>query len=231
MVGEWAAGLAHEIKYSLAGIKGTVEVIGGEQNISEEDKTIVVQAIDEIKRIEFLLKSLLNFAKPPKPNPTVINVNEILDKTVSIALKKPSVSSNGPRAIKASKYFDRNVPVMLADPMLLQQSFLNLLFNAVEAMPDGGILGVKTHYDREQNIIQIMISDTGKGINKEMMESIFQPFFTTKRKGTGLGLAITRRLIEQSGGDISVESEPDKGAVFNILLHVREIQKDERNKI
>ena len=69
MVGEWAAGLAHEIKNSLAGIKGTVEVIGGEQNIAEEDKTIVSQAIDEIKRIDILLKSLLNFARPPKPNP------------------------------------------------------------------------------------------------------------------------------------------------------------------
>jgi PAS domain S-box-containing protein len=231
MVGEWAAGLAHEIKNSLAGIKGTVQVIGGEQNISEEDKTIVVQAIDEIKRIEFLLKSLLNFAKPPKPNPTEINVNEILDKTVAVALKRPSVSSNGPKAIKTSKYFDQNVPLTLADPMLLQQAFLNLLFNAIEAMPDGGILGLKTHFDLKQNTIQIMISDTGKGINKEMMESIFQPFFTTKRKGTGLGLAITRRLIEQSGGDISVESEPDKGSVFNVVLHVREIEKDERNEI
>ena len=64
-----------------------------------------------------------------------------------------------------------------------------------------------------------------------MMENIFQPFFTTKRRGTGLGLSITRRLIEQSGGDISVESEPDKGAVFNILLHVQEIERDERNEI
>jgi PAS domain S-box-containing protein len=231
MVGEWAAGLAHEIKNSLAGIKGTVEVIGGEQNITEEDKTIVVQAIDEIKRIEFLLKSLLNFAKPPKPNPTLIDINEILNKSVAFALKGPSVSPNGPRAIKTSKYFDRNVPVTLADPMLLQQAFLNLLFNAIEAMPDGGILGLKTHYDPEQNTIQIMISDTGKGINQEMMASIFQPFFTTKRRGTGLGLAITRRLIEQNGGDISVESEPDKGAVFHILLHVQEIEKDERKEI
>ena len=154
-------------------------------------------------------------------------MNEILDKTIAFALKGPATSSNGPNAIKASKHFDRDLPETLADPMLLQQAFLNLLLNAIEAMPDGGVLGLKTNYDIKQNIIQIMISDTGKGMDKAMMERIFKPFFTTKKRGTGLGLAITRRLIEQNGGEISVESEPDKGAVFSIFLHAREIEKDE----
>jgi PAS domain S-box-containing protein len=220
MVGELATGLAHEIKNPLAGIKASVEILAKELNISEEDRSIVKQAIDEIRRIELLLKSLLNFAKPAKPKLTVVDINDILDKTISFALKHPSFSSNTSTPISASKDFDKNLPEVLADPVQMQQVFLNLLINAVEAMPEGGILGMKTCYDAKPNSVQIMISDTGTGINKDMISNIFQPFFTTKRKGTGLGLAITRRLVEQNGGQIRVESNPGNGTMFIISFHL-----------
>ena len=102
--------------------------------------------------------------------------------------------------------------------MQLQQVFLNLMFNAIEAMPDGGALAVKTSYDAVLNSINIAIADTGQGIEQTMLDQIFEPFFTTKRKGSGLGLAVTRRLVEQHGGDVYVESTPAKGTVFNISL-------------
>jgi hypothetical protein len=92
------------------------------------------------------------------------------------------------------------------------------MLNAVEAMPDGGALAVKTSYDEEMQAVNIAIADTGKGIENSMLDQIFQPFFTTKRKGSGLGLAVTRRLIEEHGGDVYVESTPEKGTVFNISL-------------
>jgi len=227
MVGEWAASLAHEIKNPLAGIKGSVEVLLQEPNISEEDRSIVAKAVEEIKRIELLIKSLLNFAKPPQLQLMLTDVNELLDKTIAFSLKHPSLSSNAQHPIKVMRNFDSKLPETMADPMQLQQVFLNLMLNAVEAMPDGGTLEVKTAYDDALNSITVAIADTGKGIDPATLNQIFQPFFTTKRKGSGLGLAITRRLIEEHGGNIDVESTPDRGSVFKASFQVLQKIKDE----
>jgi PAS domain S-box-containing protein len=220
MVGEWAAGLAHEIKNPLAGIKGSVEFLLQEPALSDEDRSLIAKAVDEIKRIELLLKSLLNFAKPPQLQLMPTELNDLLDKTLTFSLKHPSLSSMSSTPITVLRDFDPNLPPTMADPMQLQQVFLNLLFNAIEAMPDGGALAVKTYYDAELNSIRIAIADTGKGIGPTTLDQIFQPFFTTKRKGSGLGLAITRRLVEEHGGDMYVESTPNKGTVFNVSLQV-----------
>ncbi|MCG6916050.1 MAG: PAS domain S-box protein [Deltaproteobacteria bacterium] len=227
MVGEWATGLVHEIKNPLAGIKGSVEMLASDASMEEEDRAIITQAVDEIKRIEMLLKSLLNFAKPPKPQLTLVDINDILDKSIAFALRHPSVVANSSSAINVFKDFDPKIPKAMADPMQMQQVFLNLLLNAIEAMPDGGILATKTYYDDKLDSIQITISDTGKGMDKSLISKVFQPFFTTKRKGSGLGLSITRRLIEQHGGHIDVESDPGKGTVFDIFLNVNGKRKDQ----
>ncbi|MGB6927584.1 MAG: ATP-binding protein, partial [Syntrophobacteria bacterium] len=227
MVGEWATGLVHEIKNPLAGIKGSVEVLADEASIPEEDRAIVLQAVEEIKRIELLLKSLLNFAKPPEPQLALVDVNDILDKTITFALRHPSLLSESSAAINVFKDFDPELPQTMADPMQMQQVFLNLLLNAVEAMPDGGMLATKTSYDKKLDSIEITISDTGSGMEQSVKSKVFQPFFTTKRKGSGLGLSITRRLVEQHGGQIYVESDPGKGTVFNIFLHVNEKKKEQ----
>jgi PAS domain S-box-containing protein len=221
LIGEWAAGLAHEIKNPLAGIKVSVEVLLDDLNISAEDRAIVLKAVGEIQRIETLLKSLLNFAKPPKLQLSAIDMNDLLDQTITFSLKHPSLSSNSSREIKIAKNFDDTIPETIADPMQLKQVFLNLALNAIEAMPDGGRLGIKTIYYKNTETIKIEISNTGEGIDKEMINDIFEPFFTTKSKGSGLGLAITRRIIEQHGGVISVTSDPVKGTVFNILFNIQ----------
>jgi len=221
LIGEWAAGLAHEIKNPLAGIKVSVEVLLDDLNISAEDRAIVLKAVGEIQRIETLLKSLLNFAKPPKLQLSAIDMNDLLDQTITFSLKHPSLSSNSSREIKIAKNFDDTIPETIADPMQLKQVFLNLALNAIEAMPDGGRLGIKTIYYKNTETIKIEISNTGEGIDKEMIDDIFEPFFTTKSKGSGLGLAITRRIIEQHGGVISVTSDPVKGTVFNILFNIQ----------
>jgi PAS domain S-box-containing protein len=220
MVGEWAAGLAHEIKNPLAGIKGSVEVLLQELSISEEDRSIVVKAVDEIKRIELLIKSLLNFAKPPQLQLMPTDLNDLLEKTITFSLKHPLLSSSSATPIKVLRDLDTRIPETMADPMQLQQVFLNLMFNAIEAMPDGGALAVKTSYDAALNSIRIAIADTGKGIEQTALDQIFQPFFTTKSKGSGLGLAISRRLVEEHGGNIFVESTPTRGTVVNVSLQV-----------
>ena len=218
LVGEWSAELAHEIKNPLAGIKGSMDVLLQEPTIGEEDKTLIRKAADEIKRIELLIKSLLNFAKPPQLKLLQTDINDLLEKTISFSLNHPSLAQNAALPITVVKDFDQDLPITMADPMQLQQVFLNLMLNAVEAMPNGGALAVKTSYDDERDAVNIAIADTGKGIERSLLDQIFQPFFTTKRKGSGLGLAVTRRLIEEHGGDVYVESTPDKGTVFNISL-------------
>jgi signal transduction histidine kinase len=114
----------------------------------------------------------------------------------------------------------------MADPMQLQQVFLNLLFNANEAMQNGGNLSVSTLDDEETDTIRIKLSDTGKGINETMKSRIFQPFFTTKSKGTGLGLSISKKLIEQHGGEIFVSNNRNGGTSFYINLPVRHAEKE-----
>jgi PAS domain S-box-containing protein len=218
LVGEWSAELAHEIKNPLAGIKGSMEVLLQEPDIAGEDKALIEKSVDEIRRIEVLIKSLLNFAKPPRLQLLQTDINDLLDKTLSFSINHPTMVDGAAMPIKIIKDFDPNLPETMADPMQLQQVFLNLMLNAIEAMPEGGALAVKTSYDERMNAVNIAIADTGNGIEKSMLEQIFQPFFTTKRKGSGLGLAVTRRLIEQHGGDVYVESTPDQGTVFNITL-------------
>lgn len=220
MVGVMAAGLAHEIKNPLAGIKVSMEVLSSESSLPEEDKGVILGVIEEIRRIESLMKSLLNFAKPPKPKMMTAYVNNILDTTINFSLKYHSTASNSSNGISIAKDFDPSLPPTVADPMQLQQVFLNLLLNATAAMPDGGTLSVKTSYDAGEDAIRIEISDTGKGIDKAIMDKIFQPFFTTRSKGTGLGLAMSKQLIEQHGGAITAENRPEGGSTFRITLPV-----------
>ncbi|MFZ5997192.1 MAG: PAS domain S-box protein [Nitrospirota bacterium] len=221
MCGEFAAGLAHEIKNPLAGIKVTMEVLSEELPIPEQDKDVLLKVVAEIRRIELLIRDLLNFAKPPKPQLMQVDIHKTLDAAITFSVKSPSFSTEGPKAISIVRNFAPRLPETMADPMQMQQVFLNLLLNATDAMPEGGMLSVQTSYNQEKSAIYIEIADTGKGIDEKAMENIFKPFFTTKPKGTGLGLAITKRLIEQQGGVISAENRPGGGAVFTIVLPVK----------
>jgi signal transduction histidine kinase len=205
LVGEWATALAHEIKNPLAGIKVSVEVLAEELE-TEDDRAVVKKAVQEIKRIEMLLKSLLNFAKPPKPQLSPTNLNELLDKTLDFSLKHSARGSGRQEKIRVAKVLDPQLPPVRIDPMQFQQIFLNLILNAIEAMPGGGQLRVTTQHNPVERSLAVEIADTGKGIEKNDLDRIFQPFFTTKKKGSGLGLAITKRLVEQHDGRISVRS-------------------------
>jgi signal transduction histidine kinase len=219
--GQIATGLAHEIKNPLAGIKVSMEVLSEDSSLSKEDRDVLSQVIGEVRRIEALLKGLLNFAKPPVPQLTTTNINNIIDICLTFSIKIPSSSSkNNSNAITVVKNYDNNIPAIMADQMQLQQVFLNLLLNAVEAMPGVGTLTINISHNVEERSLNVAISDTGRGISKEVMNKIFQPFFTTKLKGTGMGLAITRRIIEEHGGSIHVESDPGKGTTFRVTLPI-----------
>ncbi len=222
VLGEMAGGLAHEINNPLAGIKAAMEVLSGDPTVSEENKNLPSQVIEQVRRIEVLLKSLLNFARPPKPQFMSVDLNEVLDAAISLAKKHPLFLSNSSLSIKIVQDFAARLPQTKADPFQLQQVFLNLLLNAADAMPAGGAITVRTSYSARSPLLSISILDTGKGLGGDVIDKIFLPFFTTKPKGTGLGLALAKRLVEQHGGGILAVNNPAGGASFVVTLPLLE---------
>lgn len=218
--GEMAAGLAHEIRNPLAGMKVSIEVLLSELDIEEKDREVLQKIIEQIRHLELLMKNLLNYARPVAAQPINVDVNKILEKTVYFVEKHPSFISGNPRK-QIIREFDQHLPEIFGDPQQLQQVFLNILLNAAEAIPEGGKITVKTCPDGNAKTVAIEISDTGKGIPAELMEKIFQPFFTTKGKGTGLGLAVSKRIVEEHGGGIEVSNNDSAGVTFAITLPVK----------
>jgi signal transduction histidine kinase len=220
VVGELAAGLAHEIKNPMAGIKVAMSVLSEEAYIPTEDKSVLQKVVAEITQLEGLMKSFLNFAKPQKPRLEPVIVNQVLNTTLAFHLKNHTAGAAGMGKIGIVKELGE-LPPTLADPTQLQQVFLNLFLNALHAMPRGGELGIRTCLEEDGKTIRIEFSDTGSGIREDLINKVFQPFFTTKPKGTGLGLAISRQMIEQHDGDIAVANRPGGGALFTIRIPVK----------
>lgn len=229
MVGQMAAGLAHEIKNPLAGIKVSMEVLMSELALSPDDKTIFSRIIGEVQRIESLLKNLLNYARTPRPVFSRIELNQQLEnamKNAVLLLKSPEYAASGSKGPDFVRDLDPGLPMLMADPSQMQQVILNLLLNAMEATPEGGTITVTTRPGRN-GTVAVVIADTGKGLSEEARARIFEPFYTTKPKGSGLGLAITRRLVEQHHGVIEVVSVVGQGTIFTITLPVEQLIEDE----
>jgi signal transduction histidine kinase len=214
--GEMAAGLAHEIRNPLAGMKISIEVLLSELNLEQRDRDVLLKVIEQIRNIELLMKNLLSYARPVASQPVRFNVNKILEKTIYFIEKHPFVSGDPHKQV--IKELDDQLPEIVGDPQQLQQVFLNLLLNAAEAIGESGNITVKTGHDMEAKSVSISLKDTGSGIAAELQEKIFQPFFTTKGKGTGLGLAVSKRIVEEHGGSIEVATNVDGGATFTITL-------------
>jgi len=230
LVGEMAAGLAHEIKNPLAGIKVSLEVLADELTLTPDDQDLFDRLINETHRVEKLLKGLLSYARPPKLQLEVFNLNQLLDnsiKNVSI----PGRNAIGGRIEIERSYADKLPPIQ-ADTAQLQQVLLNVLLNAIEGMEGGGKLFVRTRYFATDSV-KISIADTGKGLAVDNPTDIFQPFYTTKSKGTGLGLAICKRIIEEHGGSITASGNRYGGATFHIVLplvHKRQDVYDDKKR-
>ena len=215
--GEMAAGLAHEIRNPLAGMKVSIEVLLSELDIEERDREVLQKIIEQIRHLELLMKNLLNYARPVAAQPISVDVNKLLEKTVYFIEKHPSFISGNPQK-RLIREFDQHLPEIVVDAQQMQQVLLNILLNAAEAIPEGGAITVRTGHDGNAKTVTIEICDTGKGIPAGSAEKIFQPFFTTKGKGTGLGLAVTKRIVEEHGGSIAVFNNLSGGATFTITL-------------
>ena len=193
---------------------------------------VLRRVINEIDRITDLLKGLLNYARPPEPETVPLAVNRVLDLAIKSARyslrNREGKGRDWERQIEFVKDFEPELPTIFADPGQLQQIFLNLMLNAVDALVSNfdaerpGVISIQTRQVLGGAAVQVAISDNGEGIDSKLLPEIFKPFFTTKPHGTGLGLAITKRLIEQqNGGRIAVVNNPlGQGVTFTITLPV-----------
>lgn len=216
-VGEMAAGIAHEIKNPLAGITGVIQVLKKDLPHGDPKRAVYEEIVTQVERLDKAVRNLLSFARPQEPRMKQVDINEQIEKVLDFLA--PQFAKNG---IKSERRLAPDIPWLSLDPDLIQQSLLNMFLNAVQAMPNGGKLTVetqaKTPTDLRNGYVEVVVSDTGKGISPDNLGKIFSPFFTTRQQGTGLGLSITQRIVEQHKGELTVTSQPGKGAVFTITL-------------
>jgi PAS domain S-box-containing protein len=209
-VGQLAAGVAHEIRNPLTSMKGYAEFLTLDEKDPERLEFINI-ILDEIERVNTIVEDFMVLAKPKMVELEEKNVVPVIKNVVSLlefeARKKH---------VKLSFECPHEIIQIECDENRLKQVFLNFIKNGIEAMPNGGELHVKTMI--HDNNVQISIQDTGVGIPKEKLKQIGEPFYTTKKNGNGLGLMVSFKIIENHNGKVFVESEPNKGTTFNILL-------------
>ena len=213
-VGEMAAGIAHEIKNPLTGIASAITIIKDDFSSSDPRTEIVNEVLEQVSRLDKTVNDLLFFGKPTQPEPTYIDINATLKKTLMFASRH-----RGSKDIEQRLDLQDDLPPVYVDPKQIQQVFLNLFLNSVQAMYQGGVLTIKSSLqEKDCKWVEVSVADTGQGIPPQILEKIFTPFFTTKAQGTGLGLAICHKLVTQHGGTLSVASEDGKGTVFTVAL-------------
>ena len=218
--GEMAASIAHEIRNPMAGILGALQVLHAEMPEQNSRKEILREMISQMERMNDSLNDLLSYTKPTAPVFSAMNVNDIIERTLTLATAKAEAS-----LVKIDRQYDQALPLISVDPKLLQQLFWNIIANAVQAMSTAGTLTIKTWCSNgsvhgRYETVHIAIKDTGKGIPPSELDKIFKPFHSTKHKGTGLGLAVSKQIVEQHHGSITVESLADQGTTVSIALPI-----------
>ena len=220
-----SASIAHEIRNPLAGISATAQVLASKLEEGDRKKKFVMVILDEIERINRIIKELLNFASPSKISFFYSNINKIIESSLDLVHKKFQKQS-----IDVIRDYDRELPDMLCDENQIQQAIINIMLNAISVMPDGGVLTVTTELTELHNTeyISITIRDTGTGIPDEILKDLFEPFNSTKTNGLGLGLTITRSIVKTHKGKIEARNLPDQGAEVTVLLPAHLDQDDEK---
>lgn len=213
VVGELAAGVAHEIRNPLTSLKGFIQLIKAESNINESYFSIV---LGEVDRIEHIIKEFLLLAKTDRNHLEKNNLGETLKDTVSL-LRTQAILKN----VDLFLGINEPLPEIYCDSFQIKQVFINLIKNAIEATPEGGTIEITATMKGDDSIC-FTFKDSGVGMNKEVLEKIGQPFFTTKEEGTGLGLMVSHKIIKNHKGMLYVTSEKGKGTTFELLLPVRQ---------
>lgn len=212
-LGRMAAGIAHEINNPLTGIllysSNLMKKVPEEGPIQEALDVIIREA----RRCKNIIQDLLEFSRDGEPNKVLAHMGEVIQKALDILENEFRL-----RHISVEKDLPTDMPRVLLDVNLMQQVFMNLLLNAVEAIEENGVITVRSHLIPQSKRLRIEIGDTGCGIPPEDMSRIFEPFFSTKRNGTGLGLAVNYGIIQKHRGNIQVSSQPGQGTLFTIEI-------------
>jgi signal transduction histidine kinase len=217
-LGELSAYVAHEIRNPLTGIRTTVQFVASKLRPRDSRRDDLNDVIQELDRIEQIITGLLMFARPPQAKSQACDVHQVVERTLDLLdlqFRDAKVS--------VTRELAGDLPLVIADPDLLQQVILNLCLNAIQAMPQGGELTVTTsvrRYRTRRSLVDVSVADTGAGIPKELMEKIFDPFFTTRSMGTGLGLPISVQIVRDAGGVISARNNAGGGATLRMSLPV-----------
>lgn len=213
-LGELAAGLAHEIRNPLAGIAGVIEIIGRELPEPSPSREVLQDVQQEVLHIKKILSDLLDYARPKPPALRPADLNATVEHAVAIA--KQQILSR-PIAIELERA--EGLAPVEHDSRQIQQVLLNLMLNAIQAIPKTG--WVRVRVEAQQVFTVVRVADSGRGIAPEHLPNIFRPFFTTKGQGTGLGLSLARRIVEDHGGRIEVMSALGEGSTFSVWLPFR----------
>ncbi len=212
-VGRLAAGVAHEIRNPLSSIKGFATYFKERYPDNARDQQTATIMIQEVDRLNRVVSQLLEFARPVDIKAQPTDLNALIADSIKLIENQA-----GARGIAVKTRNSIRVAKIMVDPDRLSQILLNIYLNAIESMADGGELNIELSPASEANGIDIIVADTGGGINPEDLSKIFDPYYTTKSSGTGLGLAIAHNIIEAMGGQILVESQPDRGTTFKIRI-------------
>jgi signal transduction histidine kinase len=172
---------------------------------------------DETLRCRKIVTSLLDFARQTEPTKKRCNINDVVSESLVLTKKQAAFDD-----VAVVQDLAEDIPAINVDKDQMQQVFINFILNAMQAADSGGKISVFTTFIPEDEVVEIAISDTGKGIPTENIEKIFDPFFTTRESGTGLGLAIAHGIVERHGGSIDVKSKPGSGTTFTIRLSVNQ---------
>ncbi|MGH9324918.1 MAG: response regulator [Vicinamibacteria bacterium] len=231
-VGELAAQIAHEIRNPLGAISNSVGVLRRDLDLRGDDRRLLEVVHEEAERLEGIVADFLKFARPRPLHRTPQNLADLLDDLLLLLAQKRPLSGRGShgkkkREIRIEKHYDPELPLANLDAAQTREALWNLLVNAVEAMPEGGVLTVEVLCS-ETGDVEAIVSDTGKGIPAEDQEKIFEPFHTTKADGTGLGLAIVQRVVDAHAGEVVVASEEGRGSSFRLRFP---LSSDERQPI
>ena len=216
-VSEAASWVAHELKNSLAPVKSFLQLLPSRRSDDEFMEKFADIVPEEINRCERMLKEFSEFSRSQQLRKEEVGIEEAIREVLSMMSEEMKA-----RGINVS--FDKGpgLPRIYADPEKVRQIFINLVLNAIVAMPQGGTLGISLRamrfFDGGSMNVQVRVSDTGTGISEERLKNIFTPFSSTKRDGMGLGLAISRKIAQQHSGDVSVESRLGEGTTFTVTL-------------
>jgi signal transduction histidine kinase len=219
-MGQFAAGIAHELRNPLTAIRSTIQYLENEFDQGTDQRKLAHDILDEVDRLNNIVGNLLSLARPAESNPEEIDIRQEIERCANF-IETKAKSQN----IKLETDFEKDLPKLRFDPAEFRQVLLNVMMNGLQAMPEGGLLLIKACCLVENSIagserMLIQIEDEGSGIPANLRQKVFEPFFTTKVAGTGLGLAICNSIVKRYNGEIWIEQAGSGGAEVKISLPI-----------